>query len=516
MGSVFEDTQEHQKQPLLDEVQKKQPECSGGCEVVVFIGNPGVGKSTLFNTYIGADVSRCLLEEGTRELIIYQKDTDDQESKQCQPIIIDTPGLFAAEDGAFDSAAEHIIKALHIWDQREDLKTFDKRRKLVILKSSWMRLVFVIKLIGLRVQAYDVVMIQTVLKWLSRNEVSYSIIVNECKLKEGKKEEIRRILLNIFSTIKGKPSQDHSEVSIEFIDCVEEEDRAKNVLSTQREKMVKFLSDKRYRFGLKKDKAPDLNKTELQMCSSEEIEAAKKMIVAAEGKRKSQAERIENISIWGKIVGGYKYYERKLMYSAYSALGINECIGKSVKSRSKRLSPVVDRTESALVVAPTSSGKTFVSCYTMKQAPSDNKTIKRSIDRSIIVYVAPTKALVNQVSAALYARYGKVFGVMTLGYSVRLEECKVLITIPECLKALLLSPESEAWTRCIKYVVLHDVHLWEALKTVLYGSVSLKWWDVLSLLCRQPLWIQQTHNRKINLIMHRTRWSDLIEYPMSY
>jgi len=189
----------------------------------------------------------------------------------------------------------------------------------------------------------------------------------------------------------------------------------------------------------------------------------------------------------------------------------------------RNLLDVVDRKESALVVAPTSSGKTFVSYYAMKQALFDNKTIKRSTDRSIIVYVAPTKALVNQVSADVYARYGMVFGVMTLDYSVRLKECEVLITIPECLETLLLSPESEVWTRCIKYVVFDEVH---CLGSTENGAV----WERLLKMVRCPFialsatlgnpddfseWmgrIQQTHNRKINLIIHRTRWSDLIKY----
>jgi len=184
---------------------------------------------------------------------------------------------------------------------------------------------------------------------------------------------------------------------------------------------------------------------------------------------------------------------------------------------------VVDKKESALVVAPTSSGKTFVSYYAMKQALFDNKTIKRSTDRSVIVYVSPTKALVNQVAADVYARYGAVFGVMTLDYSRRLKDCEVLITIPECLETLLLSPQSEVWTRCIKYVVFDEVHCLGSTKN---GDV----WERLLMMVKCPFialsatlgnpqefseWlgrIQKTHDRKVNLIIHRTRWSDLIKY----
>lgn len=58
----------------------------------------------------------------------------------------------------------------------------------------------------------------------------------------------------------------------------------------------------------------------------------------------------------------------------------------------------LDANKSVFVVAPTSAGKTFISFYAMEQ-------ILRADNDGVLVYVAPTKALVNQIAAEVQGKF---------------------------------------------------------------------------------------------------------------
>ena len=46
----------------------------------------------------------------------------------------------------------------------------------------------------------------------------------------------------------------------------------------------------------------------------------------------------------------------------------------------------------------------------MKKILFENKSVKRTTDKGFVVFVSPTKALVNQAAADVYRRYGQKFG----------------------------------------------------------------------------------------------------------
>lgn len=122
-----------------------------------------------------------------------------------------------------------------------------------------------------------------------------------------------------------------------------------------------------------------------------------------------------------------------------------------------KLLDVVDKNESALIVAPTSSGKTFISYYCMEKILTQDNS-------SVVVYVAPTKALVNQVYSEVRARFQKtdsvVAGTFTRDFRYHQYRCQVLITVPQCLEILLLSPDKEAiaFSKKLAYVIFDEIH----------------------------------------------------------
>ena len=130
----------------------------------------------------------------------------------------------------------------------------------------------------------------------------------------------------------------------------------------------------------------------------------------------------------------------------------------------RKVLDAIDENHSLFVVAPTSAGKTFISFYAMKQVLTND-------DDGVIVYVAPTKALVNQIAAEIQARFSKsfkrlgrsVWAIHTRDYRINnATGCQILVTVPHILQIMLLAPfnaeKENSWSCRIKRIIFDEIH----------------------------------------------------------
>ncbi|KAK8016060.1 DEAD/DEAH box helicase [Apiospora rasikravindrae] len=195
----------------------------------------------------------------------------------------------------------------------------------------------------------------------------------------------------------------------------------------------------------------------------------------------------------------------------------------------KRVLDAIDQNKSLFVVAPTSAGKTFISFYAMKRVLQTN-------DDDVIVYVAPTKALVNQIAAEVQARFSKsyrhdgrgVWAIHTRDYRINNPQgCQILVTVPHILQVMLLSASNaktpKSWARRVKRIIFDEVHcigqsedgiVWEQLLLLAPCPVI-----ALSATVGNPLefkeWLEGTQQAKgfeLEMITHSSRYSDLRKF----
>lgn len=189
----------------------------------------------------------------------------------------------------------------------------------------------------------------------------------------------------------------------------------------------------------------------------------------------------------------------------------------------------IDDGKSLFVVAPTSAGKTFISFYAMKR-------ILKEDDDGVLVYVAPTKALVNQIAAEIQARFTKtyqhdgrsVWAIHTRDYRINNPNgCQILVTVPHILQIMLMAPSNaesqNSWSRRVKRVIFDEVHcigqaedgvIWEQLLLLAPCPII-----ALSATVGNPLefkvWLEASEKAKGNeleMIVHSTRYSDLRKF----
>ncbi|KAH8759888.1 DEAD/DEAH box helicase [Diaporthe sp. PMI_573] len=189
----------------------------------------------------------------------------------------------------------------------------------------------------------------------------------------------------------------------------------------------------------------------------------------------------------------------------------------------------IDADKSLFVVAPTSAGKTFISFYAMR------KVLKES-DDGVLVYVAPTKALVNQIAAEIQARFTKsykhdgrsVWAIHTRDYRVNNPAgCQILVTVPHILQIMLMAPSNaeheNSWSRRIQRIIFDEVHcigqaddgvIWEQLLLLAPCPII-----ALSATVGNPVefrqWLESAAKSKgleFETVVHQTRYSDLRKF----
>lgn len=195
----------------------------------------------------------------------------------------------------------------------------------------------------------------------------------------------------------------------------------------------------------------------------------------------------------------------------------------------RKVLDAIDAKKSLFVVAPTSAGKTFISFYAMKQ-------ILQSNDDDVLVYVAPTKALVNQIAAEIQARFSKsftqpgrsVWAIHTRDYRINNPTgCQILVTVPHILQIMLLAPsnaeKNNSWSCRVRRIIFDEVH---CIGQAEDGII----WEQLLLLAPCPIialsatvgnpkefnqWLQSTQasiGSDLVMVIHQHRYSDLRKF----
>ena len=192
----------------------------------------------------------------------------------------------------------------------------------------------------------------------------------------------------------------------------------------------------------------------------------------------------------------------------------------------RRVLDELDAKRSVFVVAPTSAGKTFISFYAMEK-------ILRGDDDGVLVYVAPTKALVNQIAAEIQARFSKryehagksVWAIHTRDYRINNPSgCQILVTVPHILQIMLLAPSNaKSWSPRVNYIIFDEIH---SIGQAEDGVV----WEQLLLLAPCPIialsatvgnpemfnsWLsstQQSSGHEVTMVKHQHRYSDLRKF----
>ena len=184
----------------------------------------------------------------------------------------------------------------------------------------------------------------------------------------------------------------------------------------------------------------------------------------------------------------------------------------------QNLLDIVDNSESALICAPTSSGKTFISYYAMEK-------ILRSNINDVVVFISPNKSLANQVAAEIYTRFGHLDNVYAMSMPDYIVNdpfsCQILVTVPSTFESML-SDNSE-WVKKIKYIIIDEIQTMNEIElgTSLEKIIHFAECPILALSATignlQSFYewmkaVQYNKGIKVHCIVHTERFCDLKKF----
>lgn len=163
-------------------------------EYYLFVGNPGVGKSSLINGLIGKKVFESGLSIG--EGLTSTLQSYENEGR----VFIDTPGL--ADIAKMKEAAEEIKKALQ--------------------KNGIYHLFFVFNLKSLRIVKEDLATMDIILDAINHPDLKYNLLINNMKAREmnrlKNKDSMAKFLVHIAKMKYNKASPVFIEEDLDFMD----------------------------------------------------------------------------------------------------------------------------------------------------------------------------------------------------------------------------------------------------------------------------------------------------------